>query len=366
MLGTVPTGVDSDACKFGRMLRQWRNALRVSQLDLALSAGASQRHLSFIETGRAVPSRQMVMRLAEALDLPMRHRNELLVAAGFAPAFRQTALAEPMMGGVKTALDFILRQQEPYPALVVDRRWDVVARNAAAARMRRAFLDEHKVAAAGAAARNAMKLIFDPLLYRPWVVDWQETARQILLRLWHEARSGADGEAARQLLRELLEYPGVPQASYDAMGPPNEPLMTVTLRRGPVQLKYFSTLSTFGTPQDITLQELRIKCFFPADEASAALFFRLKSEEERPMERPICEPLAAEQAWAKASPLAASATSSPCSAAGRGGALGKAEHSLRGNGPAARTSFVRSCARLSDDPPDSAHAGAAMPAGSAR
>jgi hypothetical protein len=223
----------------------------------------------------------MVLRLADALDLPMRVRNDLLLAAGFAPAFRETALAEPVMEGVKTALDFILQQQEPFPALVVDRGWNIVARNDAAVRMRKAFLDEPKVAAAGSAARNAMKLFFDPLLYRPLIVDWEATAMQILLRLWHETRSPTGGEEAAQLLRQLLEYSGVPQPDFGIPIPPNEPLMTVTLRRGPVQLKYFSTLSTFGTPHDITLQELRIKCFFPADEPSAALFRRLKVEDKQ-------------------------------------------------------------------------------------
>jgi transcriptional regulator with XRE-family HTH domain len=266
----VDPGLVSSA--FGRLLRQWRGVCQVSQLDLAAAAQASPRHMSFLETGRATPSREMVLRLGEALDLSMRARNDLLVAAGYAPLFRETSFSEPPMEGVKTALDFILRQQEPYPALVVDQSWNIAGRNDAALRMRHAFLDDAKVASAGAAARNAMKLIFDPLLYRPFVVDWEAVAQQILLRLRHEARTGAPGAPAALLLQELLEYPDVPRMSAGVTLPPNEPLMTVTLRRGDLRIKYFSTLCTFGTPQDITLQELRIKCFFPADAQSAETF----------------------------------------------------------------------------------------------
>jgi transcriptional regulator with XRE-family HTH domain len=262
---------------FGRLLREWRAVQQSSQLTLALAAETSVRHLSFVETGRAAPSRNLVLRLCEALDLPLRARNNLLGAAGYAPIFRETALAEPPMAGVKMALDSILRQQEPYPALVADSGWNIVMRNLAGLRMRQAFIDNDSYTAAGAAARNAMKFIFDPLLYRPYVVGWKDTAAQILLRLQHEANA-KDAPAAR-LIDELLAYPGVPRPSFSAPAPPNEPLMIVTLVKGPLRIKYFSTISTFGTPQDITLQELRIKNFFPADEATAIIFRRLAAED---------------------------------------------------------------------------------------
>jgi transcriptional regulator with XRE-family HTH domain len=262
---------------FGPLLREWRAARQVSQLDLALSAGASARHLSFVETGRAAPSRDFVLRLAEALDLPLRARNNLLIAAGYAPMFRESTLAEPPMAGVKIALDSILQQQEPYPALVLDLGWNVLMRNTASLRMRRAFIDDESSAAAGSAARNAMKLIFDPLLYRPYVAGWKETAEQILLRLRHEATTR--NSLAGQLVEELLTYPGVPPINISAPAAPNDPLMTVTLVKGMLRIKYFSTISTFGTPQDITLQELRIKCFFPADPDTAAVFRHLAAED---------------------------------------------------------------------------------------
>lgn len=262
---------------FGHLMRRWRAARQSSQLALALAAGTSVRHLSFVETGRATPSRNLVLRLGEALDLPLRARNDLLGAAGYATVFRETPLAEPPMAGVKTALDSILRQQEPYPALVLDRGWNILMRNAAALRLRWAFIDSQSFAAAGEAARNAMKMIFDPLLLRPYVVGWKDSAAQILLRLHHEATAG-DSPAAR-LLDELMRYPGVSRQGLATPAPPNEPLMTVTLVKGALTIKYFSTIATFGTPQDITLQELRIKCFFPADAATAAVFQRLADED---------------------------------------------------------------------------------------
>jgi len=271
---------------FGCVLREWRAARQVSQLDLALSAGASVRHLSFVETGRATPSRDFVLRLAEAMDLPLRARNDLLVAAGYAPMFRESTMAEPPMASVKTALDSILQQQEPYPALVLDRGWNVLMRNTASLRMRRAFIDDKNLAAAGPAAKNAMKLIFDPLLYRPYVVDWKTTAEQILLRLRHEATE--KNSPAGQLVEELLAYPGVPPINIPAPAPPNEPLMTVTLVKGMLRIKYFSIISTFGTPQDITLQELRIKCFFPADPETAVVFKRLAAEDPDGIGAKIC------------------------------------------------------------------------------
>jgi hypothetical protein len=197
--------------------------------------------------------------------------------------YRKTALAEPVMDGVKTALDFILRQQEPYPAVVVARGWNVVGRNDAALRQRLAMADPEKFAAAGSAALNAMKLIFDPLRYRPFVEDWEAIALQILLRVRHEAREGAMGKPAARLLRELMASPGAPQHTCAAALPPNEPLMTVTLRKGDLLHQvYFSTLSTFGTPQDITLQELRIKCFLPGDEETSAHFQRWARTSAKP------------------------------------------------------------------------------------
>lgn len=268
----------SSSSAFGQLLRGWRAERQMSQLDLSLVADTSARHLSFIETGRASPSRTLVLRLGAVLDLPLRARNELLLAAGYAPVFRERPLSEPIMADARRALDHILRQQEPYPAIVVDRGWNILLRNEASRRMRRVLLDPESIERAGPTTENAMKMIFHPLLYRRWVVGWEELAPLLLLRLAHEA-AAADGGHIADLVREIRSYPGVPApALSDGPLPPNQPLLTVRLRKDDLRFDYFSTITTFGAPHDITLQELRIKCFFPADSESAATFHRLAAD----------------------------------------------------------------------------------------
>jgi transcriptional regulator with XRE-family HTH domain len=267
---------------FGRELRKWRGIRGISQLDLALTIGTSPRHLSFVETGRATPGRALVLRLVEALDVPIRSRNGLLTAAGYAPVFRDSALAAPPMETIRKALAFTLAQQEPYPAIVVKPDWTVIMANDAAVRWRRLFISDAEKDRAGSAAANAMKMFFDPLLLRPYILNWEQCARQILLRLRQEAASqAADGPSA-QLLRELLAYPGAPEAAgSDESGglPPNEPLMIVHMAKADARMSYFSMLTTFGTPHDVLLEELRIKLYFPADPASTALFQRLVEDD---------------------------------------------------------------------------------------
>jgi len=266
-----------DCGAFGRELRRWRCIRAMSQLDLATTVGTSPRHLSFVETGRSTPGRDLVLRLVEALDIPLRHRNGLLAAAGYASIFQDSALSAPAMEVVRTALDFVLAQQEPYPAIVARPDWTVIMANQAAVRWRRLFISDAEKDRAGPAAANAMKMFFDPLLFRPYVVNWERCARDILLRLRYEAASLGPESPPARLVRELLTYPGVPQAAESEPGslPPNEPLMTVHMAKGHTRLSYFSMLTTFGTPQDVLLEELRIKLFFPADADSAVLFQRL-------------------------------------------------------------------------------------------
>jgi transcriptional regulator with XRE-family HTH domain len=270
-------------CAFGKLLRQWRGRRALSQLDLATVTSTSPRHLSFVETGRAQPGRELVLRLAEALDMPLRARNAMLVAAGYAPVFRESDPATLPTDGVRRALEFALAQQEPYPAIVVEPDWTVVMANAAASRWRRCFVSDEQQDRVGANARNAMKMFFDRRLLRPFVVNWEQCARQILLRLRHEAMAGEPDSPAARLLRDLLAYPGAPAADEldDGSLPPNEPLMTVHIAKADVRMSYFSMLTTFGTPHDALLQELRIKLFFPADDASAA-WFRQLAEADRP------------------------------------------------------------------------------------
>ena len=263
----------------GRLLRHWRVQRGLSQLDLSGEAGISARHLSFVETGRAQPSREMVLLLSRTLDVPLRDRNELLVAAGYAPVYRQTDLAAPAMAQVRRALDFILRQQEPYPALVLDRHWDVLAVNEGCARVQAHFLDPAKVAALG--RPNAMRLTFHPDAFRPYIVNWEATAASMVQWLHRDTVSGVADARTHALLDELLSYPDVPrQWRRLNLDVSTAPFLPIEFTRGDVTLRYFTTLTSLGTPHDITLQELRIESFFPADDATEEATRRLASAGE--------------------------------------------------------------------------------------
>jgi transcriptional regulator with XRE-family HTH domain len=253
--------------RFGELLRQWRMRRRMSQLDLAVDAEISTRHLSFIETGRAQPSREMVLLLARALDVPLRDRNDLLTAAGYAPVYRESGLDAPAMAQARHALDFILRQQEPYPALVLDRHWNVVKVNEASARFQAHFLESADVATLG--VPNAMRLMFHQRALRPWIVNWEPTAASMIQWLHRDVVSGFGGAPSRALLDELLAYPDVPRQwrTLDVEAA-TAPFLPIEFRKGELTLRYFTTLTTLGTPHDITLQELRIESFFPADDAT--------------------------------------------------------------------------------------------------
>lgn len=270
MDGTAPLAETG----FGPLLRRWRTRRRLSQLDLAVEAGVSTRHLSFIETGRAQPSREMVLLLARALDVPLRDRNDLLTSAGFAPIYRATSLEAPALAQVRRALEFILRQQEPYPALVLDRHWNVLRVNDGSARVQAAFLDPKAVAELG--PPNAMRLMFHPSGFRPWIVNWEATAASLIQWLHRDVATGFADAETRALLAELLSYPDVPRQwrALDLDASP-APFLPIEFRRNDLCLRYFTTLTTLGTPHDITLQELRVESFFPADEATEAASRRL-------------------------------------------------------------------------------------------
>lgn len=248
---------------FGRLLREWRSRRRVSQLDLAMEAGVSSRHVSFIETGRAQPSREMVLMLARVLDVPLRDRNDLLTAAGYAAMYRATDLDSPALEQARRALDFMLRQQEPYPAIVVDRSWTLLKANGGAVRLVETFADP---AAAEEWGGNAMRLMFHPRGLRPHIVNWEAMAAALIQWLHRDVLSGLGGADTRRLLDELLSYPGVPPRwrtlDLDAS---TAPFLPIEFRKDDLHLRFFSTLTSLGTPHDITLQELRVEAFFPAD-----------------------------------------------------------------------------------------------------
>lgn len=257
--------LESPPRSIGTLLRQWRERRRMSQLTLAIEAEISSRHLSFVETGRSRPSREMVLLLAEVLDVPPRARNDLLAAAGYAPIYRESDLDSPEMAQFRRALDFMLRQQEPYPAIVLDRYWNVLLANKGTEWFMGLFLDAE---AADLGPPNAMRLICHPQALRSSIVNWEATAAALIQWLHRDLLRSAD-PGIQLLLDELLAYPDVPRnwraLDLDA---PTAPFLTIEMQKGDTYLKFFTTLTTLGTPYDITLHELRIESFFPADDAT--------------------------------------------------------------------------------------------------
>lgn len=250
----------------------------MSQLALATEAEVSPRHICFIETGRARPSRDMVLLLASALDVPLRERNVLLLAAGFAPAYRETQLDSPELDAVRAALQAILRQQEPHPAVVMNRTWDILTSNDAATRFFGFLLDS----ASASGPANVIRMMFDPDGLRPFVVNWEEVAEALITRVHREAVGGAPDEATVKLLEEVLAFPGVPRRwQRPSLEKPLMPVIPVTFRKGSKTFAYFSTVTTLGTAQDVTLQELRIECFFPMDAGTVSNAEELSREESR-------------------------------------------------------------------------------------
>ncbi len=251
---------------FGVLLRRWRAVRRVSQLDLSLDADISTRHLSCVETGRAQPSREMVLRLAEALQVPLRERNALLLAAGYAPLYRQTGLDAPEMQAARHAVDLLMEQQEPFPGIVVDRYWNTLRMNAGTRRFLGLFPGCDSMT-----PRNGIRLVFHPKGLRTFIENWESVAARLIQRVHREVAANPSDETMKCFLEELLSYPDVPYRwrclDFDDTPPP---FFTINYRWNNSTLRLFSTLTTFGTPQDVALQELRIESFFPADEATRA------------------------------------------------------------------------------------------------
>jgi transcriptional regulator with XRE-family HTH domain len=248
----------------GVLLRDWRQRRHLSQLDLASEAEVSTRHLSFVETGRSKPSRELVLHLAEHLDVPLRERNALLVAAGYAPVYAERPIDAAEMAPVRAALDKILTGHAPFPAIVVDHRWDLVAANDAALALLTDGVDPSLLGERG----NALRISLHPDGLAPRIANLAEWSSHLLDRLRREAAVSAD-PALDQLIAELRTYPGVVDGPLPSEGP--APLFVpLQLRAGEVTLSFVSTVATFGTARDITAAELSIESFFPADEATAA------------------------------------------------------------------------------------------------
>jgi transcriptional regulator with XRE-family HTH domain len=254
---------------FPPLLRAWRQRRRMSQLDLALESGVSQRHVSFLESGRAKPSRAMILTLSETLDVPLRERNAWLLAAGFAPLFRARPLDDPQMGQVMGAVTMMLAAHAPFPAVAIDRAWTIRLANPPFETMS-AMLGEDLWARIGGAERNLMRLFFHPAGIRPLVVNWTAIAPVLWRRAQREAEA-LGGQDMKALLAELAQHqdPETLAAAPDAALVPVLPLI---LERDGLRLSLFTVIATFGTAQDITADELRIETLFPADEATEALF----------------------------------------------------------------------------------------------
>jgi transcriptional regulator with XRE-family HTH domain len=257
---------------FGPGLRFWRDRRGLSQLDLAGAAETTQRHLSFLESGRATPSREMVLRLSSVLALPLRQQNALLLAAGFAPAWGESDLSAPELARVNRALDFMLAQQEPYPAFVIDRRWNLLRANAGAGRLSEFLLGPAPASTAPAERPNLAVALVSPEGMRPSIVNWEDVALFFLRGVQADAVADGTRETA-ELLRRLLAFPGLPALSR--VSPPDQgqaPVLVIHFRRGDTSLRMFTTIATLGTPHDVTLEEIRIESFFPHDDATARVF----------------------------------------------------------------------------------------------
>src|SRR5215207_9166888 len=256
----------------GELLRQWRERRRLSQLDLALQAEISTRHLSFLETGRSRPSRDMLLRLAEQLEVPLRERNHLLLAGGYAPVFGQAPLDAPQMAGVREALRKVLAGHEPYPAVVVDRSWNLVDANAAVA----ALLGPTDPALLAPPA-NVLRASLHPDGMASRIVNLGEWRAHLLGRLRRQvALTGVPGLA--ELLDELRAYPcDQPEPEVEVPGP-GDVVVPLRLRHGDRELAFLSIMASFGTPLDVTVAELAIESFFPADPATGSVLRDLQTD----------------------------------------------------------------------------------------
>jgi transcriptional regulator with XRE-family HTH domain len=257
----------------GELLKHWRATRRMSQLELGLEAGVSARHISFLETGRSRPSPEMLVALSSVLDVPLRERNTLLHAAGYAPLYRETSLDDPQMGQVRQALELILKQHEPFGAVAFDRRWDLVMASPAYARLCQALLGSGPppLTVLPPPRPNLLRLLLDPQGLRPHIVNWEAAARAVLARASREMAWEQD-PAARELLQSLHTYPDVPTRWRELdLESPQALIIPVEVRLGEQTLRLFTTITTLGSPQDITLQELRIESFHPVDEATDRL-----------------------------------------------------------------------------------------------
>jgi transcriptional regulator with XRE-family HTH domain len=265
---TPETRIVSDS-GFPPLLREWRQKRRLSQLDLALTAGVSQRHVSYLESGRANPSRNMILQLSETLDVPLRERNAWLTAAGFAPLFRTRPLDDPQMGQVMSAVRMMLSAHEPFPAIALDRAWNVRMSNRPFDLLG-AMLGEDVWARVGGGQRNLMRLFFHPAGIRLMVTNWAAVGPLIWRRAQREAEV-LGGQEMKAVLDDLAPHQDA-EVLWSAADTALVPVLPFKMQVGGQGISMFAIIATLGTAQDVTADELRIETLFPADAETEALF----------------------------------------------------------------------------------------------
>lgn len=297
---TSTHSVSKPGSELGALLRHWRDTRRRSQFDLSIDTGVSQRHISFIESGRSAPGRQTLLDIAQALDIPLRDRNTLLLAAGFAPVYSEGAWNAQEMQGINRALERLLRQHEPFPAVVMDRYWNVFMANDAAPR----FFNTLQPDATLKGPRNVLHLMFDPERLRPFIANWEDVAKSLFERVYRESVGRVVDDKTQELLAALLAYPSVKaewkapkvtgrrsapegrssaraertsaKAGLTSVRTPADgaasrlPVIPISFVKDGQVLSYFSMVATVGTPQTSAAQELRLECMFPIDEETEA------------------------------------------------------------------------------------------------
>ena len=259
--------------EFGQLLKEWRGLRNLSKLDLSVDAEISQRHISFLESGRSKPSREMILLLAEVLDLPLRERNAMLQAAGYASLYQQRDLHSPDMQPIRQALELTLQHHEPYPALVADRDWNMLMGNDSVTKVFGLVGDLPALWAeiCPDGVKNVLKLTCHENGLRKYCDNWEELGPMLLMRARREANLQGNAQL-NALLDEIASWPGIPE-SWTRLDIQNTapPIIPMSVSKGGMTLKLFSLISTFGTAHDITAEELRVECFFPADERSKQL-----------------------------------------------------------------------------------------------
>jgi transcriptional regulator with XRE-family HTH domain len=270
--------IGSQSSELGALLRRWREVRNKSQMTLSLDAGVSQRHLSFIEIGRSSPSRATLLSIADALDVPFRDRNALLLAAGYAPMYSAAGWDDAEMRRVTDALKRLLRQHEPFPAVVMDRYWNVVLTNEAAPRFFGSFVD----LSARPTPRNLLHLMFDPAGMQPFIVNWEDVARSLIQRVYREAVGRVVDEKSQDLVNSLLAYPGAKsqwRSGQRAADTSDTPVVPITFLKDGENLGYFSMLTTVAAPLTIATQELRVESMFPVDQATESRHIQLMEQQ---------------------------------------------------------------------------------------